>query len=140
MAEKEKVREQLVIDATGAILGRLSSYIAKQSMLGKKVIVLNCDKVLLSGKRKMIIHEYNIARRRGGTSLNGPHFPKHTDRIVKRTVRGMLAYTQQRGLDALKRVICYTNTPAEYVSVKKMTFESKTKAKTLALDELSKDI
>src|SRR5690349_5223962 len=100
--KKESERQQIVVDVTDAILGRVASFIAKQALLGKKVIVVNCDNALVSGQRRMIINEYHISRVRGGTSLNGPHFPKHPERLMKRTVRGMLSYTQQRGLDALK--------------------------------------
>lgn len=137
---KEEKKAELIINASNAVLGRLASYVAKQALLGKNVVVLNCDNVLLTGRRRMVIDEYNIARRRGGTSLNGPHFPKHTDRLVKRTVRGMLSYTQQRGLDALKRVICYTNVPKEYESAKKVSIASKARAKTMSLAELSREI
>ena len=141
MVEKEKTNEkQIIVDVTGAVLGRVASYIAKQALLGKKVIVVNCDSALLTGGRRMIIGEYGIARRRSGNSLNGPHFPKHTERLMKRTVRGMLSYTQQRGLDALKRVICHPNVPKEYESMKKITFDRPMKTKTISLAEISKEI
>ncbi|MEI6849842.1 MAG: 50S ribosomal protein L13 [archaeon] len=139
-AKKEAERPTIVVDVTGAILGRVCSFIAKQAMLGKKVVVVNCDEARVSGQRRMIINEYHIARVRGGTSLNGPHFPKHSERLVKRTVRGMLAYTQQRGLDALKRVMCYTNTPPEYAESKKITMKTNTKSKTMALKDLAGEI
>ena len=138
--KKESQREKIVVDVSGAILGRVASFIAKQAMLGKKVIVVNCDNALVSGQRRMVINEYHKARVRGGTSLNGPHFPKHSERLFKRTVRGMLSYTQQRGLDALKRVICHSNTPAEYVASKKITMKSDTKSKTMALKDLAGEI
>ena len=135
----QKIQE-IVIDASNCILGRMASYAAKQALLGKKVVIVNCDAVLLTGRKRMVINEYNLSRRRGGTSLNGPHFPKHSDRIVKRTVRGMLSYTQLRGLDALKRVICYSNLPQEYESAKKINIPAKTKSRTMSLQELSKEI
>lgn len=137
---KEQARVQIVIDASGFILGRLASYAAKQSMLGKKVIIVNCDKALVTGRRRMIISEYSAARRRGGTSLNGPHFPKHSDRLVKRTVRGMLSYTQQRGLDALKRIICYNDVPKEYESSKKISSSREIKTKTISIGDLSSEL
>jgi ribosomal protein L13 len=42
------------------------------------------------------------------------------ERIVKRTIRGMLSYKQKRGSDALKRIICYNQTPEEFKEVKKI--------------------
>jgi len=123
-SNNEDERQEIVIDASDAVLGRVASYAAKQSLLGKRII----------------INEYNIARRRGGRSLNGPHFPKNSERIMKRTVRGMLSYTQQRGLDALKRIICYCNIPKEYESSNKISLAKEVKAKTMPLQDLSRQI
>ena len=137
---KEEKRIEIVIDASGSVLGRLASYAAKQALLGKKVVIVNCDNALLTGRRKMVINEYGIARRRGGKSINGPHFPKHTDRLMKRTIRGMLSYTQQRGLDALKRIMCYTTIPKEYESAKKISISRQIKTRTMSLADLSREI
>ena|SRR3989338_1842117 len=127
-------KEEIVIDAKGGVLGRVASYAAKQALLGRKVAIVNCSDVLVSGKRANIIGEYQHARRRGGSSLKGPFFPKDPQRVMKRTIRGMLSYTQQRGLDALKRTMCYNKIPKEYEAAKKITLarEMRTKAITLA--------
>jgi large subunit ribosomal protein L13 len=141
MANNTKKTEiEIVIDATNCILGRIAAIAAKQSLLGKKVVIVNCDFALVTGRRRMVLDEYGIARRRGGTSLNGPHFPKHTVKIMKRTVRGMLSYNQQRGLDALKRVMCYSTVPKEYESAKKITVLKDIKSKTVTLADLGKEI
>ncbi len=131
---------QIVIDATNAILGRLASYAAKQSLLGKKVVIVNCSKAVLTGRKQMIVDEYGTFRRRGGTSMKGPFFPKIPERIVKRTVRGMLAYQKGRGDDAFKRVICYNNTPKEYEAAKKLLAGKEKRVKVMSLADLSDKI
>ena len=128
---------QIVIDATNATLGRLSSFIAKQALLGKKVIVVNCSDTIVTGRRSTTISEYQKTRARGGSSLKGPNFPKESFRIVKRTVRGMLSYKQKRGKDALKRVICYNDTPEKLKEAKKITAGRPLKARAIKLSELS---
>ncbi len=133
-------RGQIVIDANQGILGRVASYAAKQALLGKKVIIVNCSYALLSGNKRMIINEYNRARTRGGSSLKGPFFPKHPERIFKRTIRGMLNYQQSQGLGAFKRVICYPDIPAEFADSKKISFPRDLKTKTIGLKELSQEI
>ena len=138
--EKTSVTRTIVIDASGSILGRIASYAAKQALLGKNVIVVNCKKALLTGKRSTTIKEYNLIRRRGGSSLNGPFFPKNPERIVKRTIRGMVNYQQQRGLDAFKRVMCYNDTPQEFVTAPKITLHRTMTAKTTNLEDLSREI
>lgn len=135
---KEIKREQIIIDASNGILGRIASFAAKKSLLGKEIVIVNCDNALLTGGRGMIIEEYGIARRRGGKSLNGPFFPKHSERIMKRTIRGMLSHGQQRGLDALKRVMCYPNVPKEYESSSKITVVKNIRSKTTLLSDVSK--
>ena len=134
--EKEKV----VIDAGEGILGRIASYAAKQALLGKSVIIINCHNALITGRRRTSIREYGEIRRRGGASLKGPFFPKHSERLMKRTVRGMLNYQQARGLEAFKRILCYPNVPEEYKNSKKIIFKTDTKAKTMSLQDLSKEI
>ncbi len=138
--EKKSAERSIVIDAAGSILGRVASYAAKQALLGKQVSIVNCKKVLLTGKRGTAIREYNLARRRGGSSLNGPFFPKNPERIVKRTVRGMVNYQQQRGLDAFKRVMCYNEVPAELAQSTKISLLRKTNARTTDLEDLSREI
>ena len=34
--------EKLIIDANNAVMGRLASYVAKQAMLGKEIVIVNC--------------------------------------------------------------------------------------------------
>lgn len=133
----------IVIDATNAILGRLASYAAKQSLLGNNIIIVNCNDAVVSGKRLNIQSEYHEARVRGGASLKGPNFPKIPERLVKRTIRGMLSYKQGRGEAAFDRVKCYNSLPAEYTS-KKQTIQSisgeNKPIKTMKLSELAKII
>jgi large subunit ribosomal protein L13 len=87
-----------------------------------------------------VIEEYRILRGRGGASLKGPFFPKSPERIVKRTVRGMLSHRQGRGNEALKRVICHNNTPKEYEKAEKFDSGKEKKSKVIKLKELSKAI
>lgn len=133
--------QHIVIDGTGAILGRLASYAAKQSLLGKEVVIVNCDKIIIAGSRRNIIEEWSHAARRGGHSLKGPFVPrKNTERMVKRTIRGMLSYKQARGLAAWKRIRCHPSVPAEYEAAKKLTLVRPIKNQTVQLSELSKVI
>ncbi len=133
-------RKTVIIDAKNGILGRVASNAAKLALLGNKVIIVNCNLAILSGRKRMIINEYITSRIRGGSSLNGPHFPKEPFRIMKRTVRGMLSYTQERGRTALKNVICHNTTPIEYESVEKISFGKESRSGTITLGDLSKEL
>ena len=128
---------RIIIDAANAPLGRIASYATKQALLGNLVSIVNCNNALISGRKKSILEEYREARARGGSALKGPNFPKSPERIMKRTVRGMLKYKTGRGRDALKRVLCYNDLPQEYQDAKIISFPKIFKIKTLTLKELS---
>jgi large subunit ribosomal protein L13 len=131
---------QLIIDGTDCVLGRLSTYIAKQALLGKSLAIVNCNNVRIIGSKKTIVSEYMKKRLKGGDSLNGPFFPKSPERIVKRTIRGMLDYTKGRGESAFNRVMCYNDVPKEFEQKEKLNLSSEIKAKSMTLKELSKVI
>ena len=82
------MNNEIVIDAEGGVLGRVASYAAKEALKGKKVVIVNCNEALITGKRRMIFGDYKIMRAKRGHSLKGPKFPKVAERIMKRTVRG----------------------------------------------------
>lgn len=101
----------MIIDADGMILGRLASFAAKKALLGEKIDIVNCDKAIVTGNRRHLIEYYTHKVQRGGP-LYGPYFPKESHLLVKRTIRGMLPYRQEKGFSALKRIKCYLGIPA----------------------------
>jgi large subunit ribosomal protein L13 len=68
--------------------------------------------VVISGSKFYTISEYRERMERGSTSY-GPHFPKRPERILKRTVRGMLPYKRSRGKDAMARLKVHVGVPLE---------------------------
>ena len=128
----------IVIDANNAILGRLASFAAKQALLGKNVIIVNCSEAVVSGGRDSVIADYRETKARGGSSLKGPFMHRAPFKMVKRTIRGMLKHREGRGNEALKRIMCYNDTPEEYKEVKKLLAGKEKKVKTIKLGELSK--
>jgi large subunit ribosomal protein L13 len=130
----------IVIDGSNALLGRLASYAAKQALLGHDVVIVNCKEVVISGNSRSIIAHYRVRRARGGSAQKGPYFPKIAERIVKRTIRGMLPYTQGRGLAAFKKVRCYNELPQEYAEVKKIKAGKEKPIKTMQLSELAREL
>lgn len=132
--------EQIIIDAKDAVLGRTASYAAKQALFGKKVIVVNCNDALLTGRRNMVLEQYSHMRSRGRGAQKGPILPRVAEKLMKRTIRGMLEYTQKRGEDALDRIICYNSTPKEFEATKKISLIKELKVKTVKLSEIAKII
>lgn len=135
------MENKIVIDASDCVLGRLASYAVKQSLLGKSVDIVNCGEAVFKGDKRMIIDEYKKAVLRGGHSLKGPFYIKRNpERILKRTIRGMLDYKYGRGDSALKRIMCYNGVPKELESAKKISLKTPSLRKTYKLKDLAKEL
>jgi len=131
-------KNEIIIDGENNIMGRLASYSAKQSMLGKNIIILNCDKVIVIGNKKDIIAKYLRLFKLGGSSLKGPKIIRTPERILKRVIRGMLSHKQSRGRESLKRIRCYNDIPEKYKESEKISiFKNEKYQKYITLKELA---
>ena len=108
-----KGTEETIINADGLILGRMASHIAKRLLNGEKVIIVNAEKAIISGKRLSILREKHDSLQ-VGHYRKGPLHPRRPDRIVKRVIRGMLPRKKPRGKEALKRLRVYIGIPKDY--------------------------
>ena len=109
---KEELRET-IIDADGLILGRMASQVAKRLLNGEKIIIVNAEKAVISGKRLSILREERDFLQIGHFR-KGPYHPRRPDRIVKKVIRGMLPRKKPRGKDAIKRLRVYIGVPKDY--------------------------
>ncbi|HTY14285.1 MAG TPA: 50S ribosomal protein L13 [Methanoregulaceae archaeon] len=103
-----------IIDGDGLLLGRLASLVARRALNGETFAIVNAEKVIISGSRARVLHNYNHKRQRGSTE-GGPYFPRRPDHIVKRTIRGMLPYKRERGVEAFRRIKTYVGVPPEFL-------------------------
>lgn len=133
----------IIIDAKGLILGRMSSIIARRLLLGESIIVLNAEKAAISGKRLQIV---NKAKRflEVGHPRKGPYHPRRPDKIVRRTIRGMLPWKKPKGRQACKRLRVYLGTPKEFKGREIQTIldadAEKLKSPYITVGELAKEI
>lgn len=108
-----------VYNAEDKVLGRLASVVAKQLISAKKagedtrVIIVNAEKAIVSGKRSSVLSDYR-AKYELNHPRKGPFFPRMPDQILKRTVRGMLPYQKNSsGRNALKSLRVEIGTPSD---------------------------
>ncbi len=130
----------VVFDGASVILGRLASTAAKQALLGKNVVVVNCEKVLVSGARATTVFAYKEIRAKGGYAQKGPYFPTQPAMIVKRTIRGMLSYKEGRGAQAFKKIRCYEGVPKQFEESKRETLSKATHISATSLNEISEEL
>lgn len=132
----------VVIDADNLILGRLASHCAKLLLKGEEVIVVNAENAVISGSKKSIATDY-LEKRRIGKPRKGPHYPRMPDRILKRTIRGMIPYKKPSGKKAYSRLKVYIGVPKELRDEKFGTVagaSAEGKVKYIRLGEVSKHL
>lgn len=130
------------IDGSNLIAGRLATYAAKQALLGDNIKIVNAQKVILTGKKEIILKKFQH-RRSLGKPQKGPFFHRNPDRLLRRMIRGMVPYHQSKGKSAYQRVMCYVGVPDFFKDKKFETLSlaqlSKTKSvRYISLGELSK--
>ena len=132
-----------IIDAKGLILGRMSSIVAKRLLEGENIIILNAEKAAISGKRLQIINEAKTFLE-VGHPRKGPYHYRRPDRIVRKTIRGMLPRRKPKGIQALKRLRVYLGAPKEFENNEFQTiFEAsaeKLKSPYITVGDLAKEI
>jgi len=135
-----------VFDAEGMILGRFASHVAKvlieneRAGKGEDIYVVNAEKSIIVGSKDTILKRYNFLRE-VGSSRKGPYYPRMPDKILKRTIRGMIPYQTPRGRAAFKRLRVYLGVPKEYKDDQLKVIESAREThatKKMTLKELSR--
>ena len=116
----------VIVNATDHIAGRLASNVAKLLLEGNRVSILNCEKIMISGKNSSIINEYRKFLEIASIlhPKHGPFHPRRPDTIISRMIRGMLPRKKTSGIEAHKRLRAYIGTPSEFKSQKKIQFEN----------------
>ena len=126
----------MIIDATDLIVGRFATVVAKRALLGDKVDIINCEKAIVTGKKDFLLSEFK-RKYDQGTHVKGPFVSRMPDRLVRRMIRGMLPYKQERGEKAYKRVMCYISIPPEFAGKEITKIDGANISKVKNLDYLS---
>ncbi|MEC8221220.1 MAG: 50S ribosomal protein L13 [Nanoarchaeota archaeon] len=125
MASESKSKDQkyTIIDGKDLVLGRLGSDIAKRLLLGESIKLVNCQEVVILGRKKFLVERYKnkISNK---VIKQGPYYSRAPSDIVRRAFRNMLPYKNQRGIDAYKRLKCFNSVPAALKDEKFATVES----------------
>ena len=125
----------MIIDAKDAILGRLSTYAAKQVLLGNTLDVINCEECVISGKKPEIIERY-LKRVHRKAPTKGPFFYRRPDMFVKRAIRGMLPFKRARGREAFKNIKCHVGVPENLKNKEHLVVEGASVGKIQSTDHV----
>jgi|TARA_B100001750_G_scaffold127572_1_gene101222 large subunit ribosomal protein L13 len=116
----------IVVDGTNLIAGRVCSNVAKLLRKGNRVSIVNCEKIMISGKKASIIGEYEDFLKIHSIihPQHGPFHPRRPDTIIKRMIRGMLPKEKPSKKTDLARLRTYIGVPKEVKSFEKIQFEN----------------
>jgi large subunit ribosomal protein L13 len=132
-----------LINAEGLILGRMASKVAKKLLNGEEVIIVYAEKIVLSGKRRSKVAEAKEFLE-VGAPMRGPFHSRRPDRIVRKTVRGMLPFKQPKGKSAYKKLKVFMGVPEDLKDQKMDTLTeaqaAKLKGPYFTLAELAKEV
>ncbi len=133
----------VIVNGEGLILGRMCSKVAKRLLNGEQIIVVNAEKIIISGKKKSKVAEAHKFLEVGAPN-RGPFHSRRPDRIVRKTVRGMVPWKQPKGKVAYKKLRAYMGIPQELKDQKLETIEQASAAKLtgphFTLGELAAEI
>lgn len=139
----EEEQHSNFIDASGMILGRMSSIVAKRLLLGESIVIVNAEKAVVSGRRLSRLKEARTFLDIGHPG-KGPFHPRRPDQIVRRTIRGMLPRRLPKGQMALKRLRVFLGVPPEFKDITFRTIPEadvrKLKCPYVTVGELSREI
>jgi large subunit ribosomal protein L13 len=135
-----------VIDAKNMILGRLASIVAKRLLEGETIIVVNVDKVVVSGKPQSVFEEYKklLNLRTLRNPRRGPKIYRSPDMIFRRVVAGMLPKDNERGRKSLRNLKVFMGFPEVYKRYNAIRFKEadaeNLSGKYIYLIEISKQL
>jgi len=129
-----------IINGQGIVMGRLASFVAKELLRGEEINIINCNQVIISGNKKSIEKEFQEERSKFGSSQKGPKHHRSSEKIVKRSVRGMLPnHRFGRGRIAWKNLRCYNEVPKEFEGKNTIELEKPKKIKFIQVKHLQKN-
>jgi large subunit ribosomal protein L13 len=132
-----------LVNADGLILGRMASLVAKKLLNGEKVIIVNAEKAIISGKKRSKVAEAKEFLE-VGAPMRGPFHYRRPDRILRKTVRGMLPFKKPKGKTALKKLKVFISVPEDLKGQQMVSLEEAQAAKLtgpcFTLADLAKEI
>ena len=109
-----------VVNADGLILGRMASKVAKRLLTGEEIVIVNAEKAVMSGRKRSKVAEAKEFLAVGGVN-RGPFHYRRPDRIVRKTVGGMIPSKKPKGKQAYKRLRVFMGIPDDLKSSKMET-------------------
>jgi large subunit ribosomal protein L13 len=121
----------------------MATTVAKRLLKGEEIAVVNAEKAVISGRKGNKVTEAKEFLGVGGVN-RGPYHYRRPDRIVKKTIKGMLPFKKPKGKEAYKRLKVFIGVPEDLKNVKMETVtdadSKKLKCSYFSVGQFSKEI
>jgi large subunit ribosomal protein L13Ae len=126
--------KRIVVDCKGHLLGRLASYVAKELLLGQRIVLVRCEEVNVSGRFMRNKNKFMafLNKRCNTNPKLGPFHYRSPAMMVWRAVRGMLPHKSVRGQIALNRLKVFDGCPPPFDKMKRMVIPDALRVMRLA--------
>jgi|SRR5579862_932450 len=134
MEKKATGPTKYYVDASGQIIGRMCSKVAKLLLTGNSVVIVHAERALFSGHRSNVMGAFFDRLKIASVvhPKHGPFHPRTPAGIMTRMVRGMIPRTKPSGVAALRRLRVYTDVPKGLEKIQFTNFEEAKATKPLA--------
>jgi len=138
-----------IIDGKDHLMGRLASIVAKELLLGQKIVVVRCEKIRITGSLyRNFLKWKDFKKKKFSTNPRRGHFhDRSPSDIFRRSVRGQMHYKTPRVALCFGRLKCFEGIPERYEKKKRFVchgalsvLHSKPNRKFCHLGDLSKTI
>lgn len=105
----------IIVDGNNMVFGRVSSKIAKELMKNNPVVLINAEKMLISGDPQAVFERYKTKRslKFKGDPEKSARWSRVPHMFVKRLIRGMLPWKKPKGKTAYRNLKVYEGVPEE---------------------------
>lgn len=110
MTDTTATEKKIFLDGENKIFGRLASVAAKYALMGYTVAIVNCEKIIVSGKKSTVLSEFKSWYEKKQPLL-GHYVSRQPDFLVKRMIQNMMPQKTARGVAAYNRIMCYAGNP-----------------------------
>jgi len=110
----------IVVDGANLIFGRVASKVAKELLNGNNVVLVNAEKMIISGSPSSILDRYKVKRslKFKGNPDKSSKWSRIPRMFVKRLIRGMVPWKKPKGKMAMKSLMVYEGVPADMIDRK----------------------
>jgi large subunit ribosomal protein L13 len=116
--------------------------VAKLLISGRRVVIVNADRALLSGSRISVMNEWKEKLELSSrvNPIYGPIHPRRPDNILRRMIRGMVPRKKPKGALAMKRLRVHIGLPTELKDEKLTKFDDASASRPIPVYVTMRDL